>query len=57
MYHYVALITIFEYFQVMKYLIIWLSEDWELATPEERVELCFKDNLPLFNLHETAIDY
>ena len=57
MYHYVALITIFEYFQVMKYLIIWLSEDWELATPEERVELCFKDNLPLFNLHETAIGY
>ena len=41
----------------MKYLIIWLSEDWELTTLEERVALYFKDNLPLFNLHETATGY
>ena len=41
----------------MKYLIKWLSEDWELITPEERVTLYFEDDLPLFNLHETATIY
>ena len=41
----------------MKCLITWLSEDWELTTTEESVALYFKDNLPLFNFHETTTGY
>ena len=60
MYIYILYICMYIYIYIYiyiyeKYLITRLLEDRELKTPDKRVVLYFKYNLPLFNLRQPHV--